>query len=192
MKKEASPYNPANMISLLRIVLVPFFVVLLHEGRDLPAFILFVAASLSDFLDGFLARRYHWQTHLGEFIDPLGDKLLTLSAFVLLTLQARLPFWVVVLAFSRELTVVSGYLLLAVLARMTEVRVSRMGKLCTLLQMLALAFFLAGPWLAWGPAAQEWMLLAVELSVALNFVGGMDYALRGIHEYGKSRRAKRP
>jgi cardiolipin synthase len=191
MKKQVSPYNPANVLSLLRILLVPFFVVTMKEGRDFLALCLFIAASLTDFLDGFLARRYHWQTRLGEFIDPLGDKLLTLSAFVLLTLESRLPFWVVVLAFTRELIVIAGYILLAVVTQMTSIQVSRLGKFSTLFQMFALGFFLADPWLQWGPRAEPWMLAAVEVSVALNFLGGVDYALRGIHNFEKSRRIKR-
>src|SRR6185369_897592 len=80
MKKYVSPYNPANLLSLGRVTLVPVFVVLMKEGRELAAFACFFAASLTDFLDGWVARRFGWQTRLGEFIDPLGDKMLTLSA----------------------------------------------------------------------------------------------------------------
>jgi CDP-diacylglycerol--glycerol-3-phosphate 3-phosphatidyltransferase len=192
MKAKVSPYNPANILSMARIVLVPFFVVFLKEGREVLAWALFVAASLTDFLDGFLARRFSWQTKIGEFIDPLGDKLLTLSAFVLLYWQSRVPFWVVVLAFAREIVVVTGYVLLAVVARMTDLQVSRVGKLGTLMQMFALGFYLADGWVNWGDGLKQALLWSVEASVALNFVGGLDYALRGTHDFEKTRRAKRP
>jgi CDP-diacylglycerol--glycerol-3-phosphate 3-phosphatidyltransferase len=192
MKKAVSPYNPANILSMARIILVPFFVVFLKEGRDILAWCLFVAACLTDFLDGFLARRFEWQTRLGQFIDPLGDKLLTLSAFVLLDFQGRVPFWVVVLAFAREIVVVTGYILLAVVARMTDLKVSRVGKLGTLMQMFSLGFYLADGWMGWSPAVKQGLLWAVEASVVLNFVGGLDYALRGTHDFEKSRKAKRP
>ena len=189
MKKRVSPYNPANLLSMGRILLVPFFVVSYQEGREGLAFAIFVAASLTDFLDGFLARRFQWQTSLGQFIDPLGDKLLTLSAFVLLTLERRLPFWVVVLAFAREIMVVAGFVLLAVVARRTQVKVSLLGKAGTLLQMFSLGFFLARGWMEWSPAVDKALGLAVQVSVALNFLVGLDYTLRGIHDFEKSRKA---
>ena len=190
MKKKVSPYNPANILSLMRIVLVPVFVVVYRDGRDLLAFAIFVGASLTDFADGFLARRYAWQTRLGEFIDPLGDKLLTLSAFVLLYLDHRVPFWVVVLGFAREFMVVTGFVLMAVVAGMTSLKVSLLGKLGTLMQMFALGFYLAQGWLEWSPGISQMLLWWVKISVALNFVGGLDYALRGIHDFEKRRKVK--
>lgn len=190
-KKPVSPYNPANLLSMMRIVLVPFFVVFLKEGRETLAFFLFVAASLSDFLDGFLARRFQWQTQLGKFIDPIGDKLLTLSAFVLLELHDLVPFWVVVLAFAREIVLLTGYVLVAVVAQRTDFAVSRLGKAGMLMQMFSLGFYLARGWMQWGPEAMQGLLWWVEASVALNFLGGLDYAARGIHDFEKSRRAKR-
>ena len=192
VKKTVSPYNPANLVSLMRIVLVPFFVVFLKDGRETLAFVIFVVASLSDFLDGFLARRFHWQTRLGEFIDPIGDKLLTLSAFVLLYLQTPLPFWVVVLAFAREIVLFTGYILVAVVAQRTNFTVSLIGKAGMLFQMFSLGFYLAKDWMKWSPPVLQGLLWAVEASVALNFLAGLDYALRGINDFEKTRRAKRP
>jgi CDP-diacylglycerol--glycerol-3-phosphate 3-phosphatidyltransferase len=192
MKKRVSPYNPANVLSLARILIVPFFVVLFQGGKEDAAFLLFVIASVTDFFDGFLARHFHWQTRLGEFIDPLGDKLLTLSAFVLLYLQARLPFWVVVLAFAREFVVVTGFVLLAVVARLTALRVSWLGKAGMLSQMFSLGFYLAHGWMQWSPETLQSLKYWVEASVAMNFVGGVDYALRGIHDFESSRKAEKP
>jgi cardiolipin synthase len=191
MKKNISPYNPANLLSLGRITLVPVFIVLMKDGRELAAFGCFFFASLTDFLDGWVARRFGWQTRLGEFIDPLGDKMLTLSALVLLNLQGRLPFWIVVLAFAREVMVVAGYVLLAVVANRTALKISRVGKLGTLLQMLLLGLNLGLPALGLVSGSSAGLVLGLEIAVALNFVSGLDYAARGIHDFEKNRRGQK-
>jgi CDP-diacylglycerol--glycerol-3-phosphate 3-phosphatidyltransferase len=189
MKKEASPYNPANLISLIRVLLAPVFVIFMHHGREGLAVAVFIVASLSDFADGYLARRFQWRTRLGEFIDPLGDKLLTLAAFVMLNLEGRLAFWVTVTAFAREIVVVTGYVLLAVLARMTALKVSLLGKAGTLFQMLALGFFLAARPLEFGQPLEKVLSYLLAVAVLLNFLSGLDYAARGIQDFEKTRKA---
>ena len=191
MKKRVSPYNPANLLSLARITLVPVFIVLMKDGRDTAAFACFVCAGITDFFDGWMARRFSWQTRMGESIDTLGDKMLTLSALVLFNLQRGLPFWVVVLAFAREVVVVAGYVLIAVVGRQTALKISLIGKLGTLLQMLFLGLNLGLPALGWAPQSREAMVLGLEIAVALNFVSGLDYAARGIHDFEKNRRGQK-
>jgi phosphatidylglycerophosphate synthase len=98
---------------------------------------------------------------------------------------------VLVLAFAREMVVVSGFVLLALLARQTKVRVSWLGKAGTLLQMLALSLFLAEGWLDGGQQLQSILRWFLVLSTVIHFAGGLDYAFRGMHEYERVRRAKR-
>jgi CDP-diacylglycerol--glycerol-3-phosphate 3-phosphatidyltransferase len=191
VKKNISPYNPANLLSLGRITLVPIFIVLMKDGRELAAFACFACASITDFFDGWVARRFGWQTRLGAFIDPLGDKMLTLSALVLLNLQGRLPFWIVVLAFAREVMVVAGYVLIAVVSQQTALKISRIGKLGTLLQMLFLGLNLGLPALGWTFGLQTGLMLGLEIAVVLNFISGLDYAARGIHDFEKNRRGQK-
>jgi CDP-diacylglycerol--glycerol-3-phosphate 3-phosphatidyltransferase len=191
MKKPASPYNLANLLSLARIILVPVFIVLMKEERLFEALLCFVGASLTDFFDGWLARSYGWQTPLGEFIDPLGDKLLTVSAVLLLNLHGVLPFWTVVAAFARELMVVCGYVLIAVLARLTALKVSWFGKGSTLCQMVFLGLVLGSLALQWDSAINRSLTYCLEAAVALNFLSGLDYAVRGIHDYEKNRRGQK-
>ncbi len=191
MKRGVSPYNPANALSLLRIVLVPVFVILLKEGKQGAASAVFVAASLTDFVDGWAARRFGWQTRLGEFIDPLGDKMLSLAALVMLTLQHRIPFWISVTAVARELMVVSGYVLIAVVSQRTALKVSFVGKAATLFEMLFLSLLLASPVIRQFHEPRELeglLVLGLAASVILSFVSGLDYAARGIHDFEKNRR----
>jgi cardiolipin synthase len=181
--RRARDLNPANAITLLRLVLVPVFAVALLEGKDVWAFVVFAVASLSDLLDGWLARRFGWVTPLGIFIDPLADKALQLVAFSLLARQDALPLWVAVVAWSRELIVVTGFVLLALVANIRNVKSSLLGKGGTLAQMSALSLLLASQ--AWdgppgtGPALRA--LLAG--SVLLHFTGGLEYAWRGFQAY---------
>jgi cardiolipin synthase len=175
--------NPSNALTLLRLVMVPLFCVLYLDGRWVAAFSVFAVAALSDFFDGWLARRFGWVTPLGVFIDPLADKALQLSAFTLLAWQGSLPVWVAVVAWSREIIVVSGFVLLALVAHIRSVRVSALGKVGTLAQMGALSLILAGPALGWpGPLLQS-LRLGLAGAVLLHFLGGLEYALRGFQAY---------
>lgn len=108
MKKRDIP----NVISLLRIVLVVPIAYFLWHQQFLTALILFLIGGLSDGLDGFLARRYKWETELGVILDPMGDKLMMLAAYLLLGWHHLLPWWLVSLVISRDLILVIGTLLI--------------------------------------------------------------------------------
>ncbi len=102
--------NLPNWLTLSRIAAVPLLVILIEFGRGGPvtsilAALLFLAASLTDLLDGYLARRYHLVTNLGRFLDPLADKLLNLAALIMLIPIGRAPAWLVFLIMAREMAV---------------------------------------------------------------------------------------
>jgi cardiolipin synthase (CMP-forming) len=97
-----------NILTILRLAaIVPFLLLLYHMRYD-SACILFLAAGLTDGLDGWLARRFSWQSNLGSFLDPLADKLLVFSSFVALGLIGSLPWWLVILVFARDFTISLG------------------------------------------------------------------------------------
>lgn len=175
--------NPANALTLLRMILVPVYAVAQLEGRPLLAFVVFALASFSDLLDGWMARRFGWVTPLGVFIDPMADKALQLTAFTLLASQGGLAAWVAVVAWSREIIVVSGFVLLALVASRRKVRVSWLGKLGTLTQMSALSLLLAHGALGWPPAFLAPLQAYLAGAVLLHFTGGLDYAWRGFRAY---------
>ncbi len=190
LNEEASPYNIANLLTFGRLLAVPLFIWLMVDGDRGWALVVFGLAAITDWLDGFLARRFNLRTALGVFIDPLADKLLILSAFVVCTRQGQVPLWLTLMAFARELLVAGGYTLLAVVARMTEVRSSFWGKAGTLAQFFALAGVLAG-WTLGAPETWSRVLLgALGLAVLFNFVTGLDYALKGAHAYEGQRRGR--
>ncbi len=108
--------NTPNKLTLLRVVMIPFFVVFmladLGSWAKWVALAIFVVASMTDWLDGYLARKYHLVTNFGKFMDPLADKLLVCSAMICLIELGRIPSWVVIIIIGREF-VISGFRLIA-------------------------------------------------------------------------------
>lgn len=109
--------NTPNKLTLLRVIMIPFFVLfMLAPITGAPdkwiALVIFVAASLTDTLDGYLARKYHLITNFGKFMDPLADKLLVCSALICLIDTGQIPSWVVIIIIAREF-IISGFRLIA-------------------------------------------------------------------------------
>ena len=108
--------NLPNKLTIFRVILIPFFVVLLLF--DITAYdkwialAIFIVASLTDFLDGYIARKYNLVTNFGKFMDPLADKLLVCSAMICLVELARIPAWVVIVIIAREF-IISGFRLVS-------------------------------------------------------------------------------
>ncbi|MDD9807902.1 MAG: CDP-alcohol phosphatidyltransferase family protein, partial [Gammaproteobacteria bacterium] len=97
-----------NLITGLRLALTPVLVLLLLNGHFRPAFGLLLLMAFSDALDGFLAKRLGWQSRIGEFIDPLADKLMLVGAFVSLWWVGLLPAWLTALVLGRDAVIVAG------------------------------------------------------------------------------------
>ena len=104
--------NLPNYITLLRVILIPFFINLMIYGYYVEALLVFLAACTTDGLDGFLARVLKQKTELGAFLDPMADKLLILSAFVTLAMFGKLPFWLVIIVISRDAILTMGGLII--------------------------------------------------------------------------------
>ncbi len=108
--------NTANKLTLLRVALIPVYLVLWHldfAGNNIAALAVFIAASLTDLLDGYIARHYDQVTDFGKFADPLADKVLVLTAMICFCAMGRMPAWAVVIVIAREFAV-SGLRLVAV------------------------------------------------------------------------------
>src|SRR5919206_3628925 len=104
----------ANWLTVLRILLIPVFITLLVYRQRGPALAVFLAAALTDLLDGYIARRRGSQTRLGAFLDPVADKLLLTSAFVTLTWLKVIPFWIAAVVVSRDVVLSLGVLVIHV------------------------------------------------------------------------------
>ena len=108
--------NTANKLTMLRVVLIPVYLVLWHlnfPGNNFAALVVFMIASVTDLLDGYIARHYDQVTDFGKFMDPLADKVLVLTAMICFCAMGRIPAWAVVIVMTREFAV-SGLRLVAV------------------------------------------------------------------------------
>jgi len=132
-----------NLITLGRVILVPVVFWLLVSGQLQLAFLAFVVAGISDAVDGYLAKRFHWETELGAFLDPIADKLLLVSIFVALGVTGRLPSWLVILVVSRDVLIVIAVVLSWLLENPTPMRPLTVSKLNTVAQIVLAGTVLA-------------------------------------------------
>ncbi|OMC41171.1 CDP-diacylglycerol--glycerol-3-phosphate 3-phosphatidyltransferase [Mycobacterium sp. IS-1264] len=173
--------NLANILTLLRLVLVPIFLLALFAGDGhqivgrIVAFVIFTIAMITDRLDGLLARNYGMATEFGAFVDPVADKTLIGSALIGLSMLGDLPWWVTVLILTREVGVT---VLRLTVIRRGVIPASWGGKVKTVVQALAIGLFvlpLSGPFLV---GASVVMAAAVVLTV----VTGIDYVASAVRE----------
>lgn len=136
-----------NIISTLRILLVPPVVWSMLDQRWSLALPLFLIAGLSDGLDGFLARRYHWTSRLGAILDPIGDKLLMVSSYLVLGWQGALPWWLVGLVILRDVIIMTGTVMYRVLIGVVvfePILLSKINTVCQIMLVTIALFVLAG------------------------------------------------
>nr|WP_245563644.1 CDP-diacylglycerol--glycerol-3-phosphate 3-phosphatidyltransferase [Longispora albida] len=177
--KRVPVRNPANALTVLRLVLVPVFAVLtvMSEMTDsslrIAACVVFGVASLTDFADGWIARTWGLVTAFGKVADPIADKALTGTALVLLSWFAVLPWWVTGLVLARELgvTLIRFWVL-----RHGVMAASRGGKIKTMLQIAAIAWYL-WPFPAGLAGVGPWLMAA---AVVVTAVTGLDYVFRAL------------
>ncbi|MBI4275618.1 MAG: CDP-alcohol phosphatidyltransferase family protein [Rhizobiales bacterium] len=132
-----------NLITLARILLVPVVVWAITSGEMLIAFILFLAAGVSDAVDGFLAKRFHMQSELGAYLDPLADKVLIVSIYVSLGITGAIPRWLVILVVSRDIMIVGAVMLSWLMGKPMQVKPLPVSKANTVAQIVFACLVLA-------------------------------------------------
>ncbi len=169
-----------NILTLLRLIAIPIFLILLVDFRYPEALGLFVAAGITDALDGAIARLTHTKTTLGAYLDPAADKLLLVSAFVALAFMREVPRWLAVVVLSRDVIQVLGYFLLFTMTQHAmEVRPSVAGKVSTFLQITAVTLVLVSlVYPGAVPPAVERVLFPVTGVVTAG--AGLQYMVRGL------------
>ncbi len=178
-RRPAPVLNVANGLTGLRLVLVPVFFALtvasglVHPGLRMAATVVFVVASLTDFVDGWIARTWDLVTTFGKVADPVADKALTGTALVLLSWYQHLPWWVTVVILVRELGIT---MLRFFVIRREVIAASRGGKVKTAIQILAISWYL------WPfPATLSYVGAFVMLiAVVVTLVTGVDYLIRAL------------
>jgi cardiolipin synthase len=185
-KTRLNPYRTApNLLTLLRICLAPFLVAAILEDRYALSFGLFLAAGLTDALDGLLARALKQRTVLGEYLDPVADKLLLSTLFLVLTHKNLIPVRVTVLVFGRDAGILLVAAILYAAVGRREFRPSLVGKANTAVQVTAVAAVLllrltSAPWVA------DLRTAALDATMALTVASGLHYAWTASRRLGAS------
>jgi CDP-diacylglycerol--glycerol-3-phosphate 3-phosphatidyltransferase len=180
----------ANKITILRILLVPFFIVqaIYYEqgGEEIHrwlAIVSFAVAAISDGVDGYIARRFHQRSELGAVLDPLADKLLLVSGIVLLSLNnqclPRVPIWLTATVLSRDAMILLGLVVIHVMNGKVVVRPRLLGKVATVMQMATVMWAL----LKWDAA---WLGVWVWSATVSTALSGALYIYDGVQQLNAS------
>lgn len=168
--------NLPNKLTFLRVALIPLIVLMLSltpEWCRWTALGLFVIASLTDYLDGHIARKYNLVTDFGRFIDPIADKLLVLSTLIMLVYQGFFPPWAVVIILSRELSV-DGLRLIAA-TKHTVIAAGPLGKIKTVSQMILIIWIMS----LQRSVFSHWTgIVLLVIAVGMTLISGVDYFRR--------------
>ena len=168
--------NTPNKLTMLRVILIPFFVVFLLGNfgtwSKWVALAIFIVASLTDMLDGYLARRDNLVTNFGKFMDPLADKLLVCSAMICLVDMSRIPSWIVIIIIGREF-VISGFRLIAA-ENGIVIAANYWGKFKTVSQMIMIILLM----LDFGGVFAVLTQIFIWLSVALTIISLLTYIMQ--------------
>lgn len=172
--------NLPNKLTILRVIMIPFFVAaLLYDGganqnMRYVAAALFIIASLTDMLDGKIARKYNLVTNFGKFMDPLADKLLVCSALICLVELKELPAWMVIVIISREF-IISGFRLVAS-DNGVVIAASYWGKFKTTFQMIAVVLLILGI-----PSLSMVTMAVVWIALVLTVISLVDYITKNVN-----------
>lgn len=178
--------NLPNKLTVVRVIMIVPFIVFLLGGQagwfgentmiaDAIAFVLFVTASLTDLIDGKIARKYNLVTNFGKFMDPLADKLLVCSALIALVEMSRIPAWVVILIIGREF-IISGFRLIAS-DNHVVIAASYWGKFKTTFQMIMVCMMILNVGRFWFPF-QVLTDIIMWISLALTMISLVDYIMK--------------
>jgi len=171
-----------NILSSLRILLVPVFLVMVLQHKAISAFVIFLLAGSTDFFDGLTARIWHQRTKIGSFLDPTADKLLATSAFIVLTIPNLsvpnvIPLWLTVTVISRDIVIVSGVLFMYIVKNLEDISPTLLGKstiFCQLLVILLVLFFNAVG------TSPSYIKLLFQLTLIVTLLSGIHYVYLGI------------
>lgn len=179
----------ANQLTFFRIISVPVFLLLVFSGRFGTALLIFLIAGATDLLDGLIARIFRQKTALGTLLDPLADKLLILSSFIVLSidnlgLTVQIPVWITVVVIIRDLLLGVGALVLRVALNYKIFPPSILGKVSTLVQFITIAVVLAVNYFAWQIPVLETLFF---LNVALAVLSSLHYLVHALKIFAYNR-----
>jgi len=142
MVKPLMFYVP-NSLTLARIAMVPWLIVLLQREEYTLSLLVFITAGITDALDGYIAKRFNASTNLGAILDPLADKALLVSSYLMLSLLEIIPFWLMIVVVFRDIVIIGGYLIMFLLYGAIKMEPLKISKVNTVSQILFIIVALA-------------------------------------------------
>jgi cardiolipin synthase len=176
--KRSIPINVPNALTLLRVLLTPLFAIFLINGFFNHALLVFAIAALTDAVDGLIARFFHQKTTLGAFLDPAADKLLLVTAFLTLAIQALIPNWLAVIVISRDIVILFGVALVTITGRTLEPNPSMLSKITTVGQLACVISVLLGYNLSRPDGVQETLFW---FTAGMTVISGLHYIYMGLN-----------
>ena len=173
--------NLANITTLIRVILIPPFLILVVIGRVFESFLIFLIAGITDVLDGQFARRLHQETKIGAMLDPAADKLLMTSAFIILSLPSlnantlnTIPIWLTIIVIGRDILMVLGYIILSKIRGPVTIIPSLFGKTSTVFQVGTILLVLLLNYLQQSPSYLTWLYI---LTASFTLLAGIHYCI---------------
>ncbi|HOP86543.1 MAG TPA: CDP-alcohol phosphatidyltransferase family protein [Syntrophorhabdaceae bacterium] len=165
--------NIPNLFSVFRLFITIFFIIAINENRFNLALCLFIAQGLSDLLDGFLARIMKAKTYLGAILDPMADKVMLASSYIILTLKGFIPLWVTLTVISRDFLIAGGFILLYLISNRLKPSPSVLSKLTTLFQIITIIYIL------WSDK-KDYKEPLFYITFFFTILSGIHYLIRGL------------
>lgn len=169
--------NLPNILTMTRILLLPFFAAALIYSKYYYALILFLGAGITDILDGYVARTKKQTSSFGTILDPIADKFLLITSFILMTIYEIIPKWITIIVISRDTIVITGSLILYFVTHNLKVEPSILGKASNVLQYLLIAIALFSINIKGESDVPALYLLVVAVITALS---GLQYVYKGL------------
>jgi cardiolipin synthase len=173
IKIDKNVVNLPNALTLLRILCIPFLVTALIYGMHRTALLVFVLAAVTDALDGLIARLANMQTPLGQFLDPLADKFLLTTSYILFAIYGWVPAWLTIIIITRDLIVVVGWFLIYMIHHVTLTKPTMLGKSAIAMQLVLAAYVIfkinVGASMP-DPAPLIWAAAAATIASGLHYI----------------------
>ena len=187
IEKLKGPWTLPNFITLLRLAALPFFLFSISEGRFGIALVLFVAAGISDGIDGYLARRFDMKSALGAYLDPIADKLLLMSSYLFLAIPSfpvavKVPVWLAVLVISRDILLMTVGLLMILTSGVRRFPPTWLGKVTTVTLIVTVLFVLCANLWSWPLPV---VLIAFGAAATTAILSGFHYVYKVSKQQGE-------
>jgi cardiolipin synthase len=168
--------NLPNILTLTRVLMIPFFVIFIINKHFGWALITFVIAGITDGVDGLIARITHQRTELGAYLDPIADKLLLFSAFITLAIIEVIPSWLVVIVITRDVIILVGFLVMLLTDYHPKINPSLLSKMTTVFQILTIVLVL---FTGYYPVFKQISMIAIYGTAVMTVLSGAHYIYIG-------------